>query len=110
VEATAQEHDLLEPMIEGVDKNFKAIGIKGNICKKVKITADAGFHSEANMKMLARENIDAYVADTQFRKRDPKFADVDKYKERSRKERAAREGCNLTFRTKDFKFADDLSY
>jgi hypothetical protein len=62
------------------------------------------------MKMLARENIDAYVADTQFRKRDPRFADVDKYKKRSRKERAKREGSNLTFRTKDFKFADDLSY
>jgi len=106
----AQEHDLLEPIIEGVNENFKAIGIKGDICKKVTITADAGFHNEANMKMLARENIDAYVADTQFRKRDPRFADVDKYKERSRKERAKREGSGLTFRTKDFKFADDLSY
>jgi len=105
----AQEHDLLEPMIEGVNENFRAIGIKGDICKKAKITADAGFHNEANMKMLAREGIDAYVADTQFRKRDPKFADVDKYKERSRKERAGRTGSSLTFQTKEFKFADDLS-
>lgn len=106
----AQEHDLLEPMIEGVNDSFKAIGIKGDICKKATITADAGFHSEANMKMLAKEKIDAYVADTQFRKRDPKFADADKYKERTRKEQAAKEGRSLTFRTKDFKFADDLSY
>jgi hypothetical protein len=104
------ENDLLEPIIDGVNENFKAIGIKGDICKKAKVTADAGFHSEANMKMLAEKNIDAYVADTQFRKRDPKFADADKYKERTRKERAAREGSSLTFRTKDFKFADDLSY
>jgi transposase len=106
----AQENDLLEPMLEGVNESFKAIGIKGDICKKAKITADAGFHSEANIKMLAEEKIDAYVADTQFRKRDPKFADVDKYKERTRKEAADREGRSLTFRTKDFKFADDLSY
>jgi len=106
----AQEHDLLEPMIKGVNENFKAIGIKGDICKKAKITADAGFHSEANMKMLASDGIDAYVADKQFRKRDPKFADVDKYKERSRKERARRKGGSLTFQCKEFKFAEDLSY
>ena len=106
----AQENDLLEPMIEGVNENFKAIGIKGEICKKAQITADAGFHSEANMKMLAKENIDAYVADTQFRKRDPKFAEVDKYKERTRKENTARTGSRSTFPTKDFKFADDMSY
>lgn len=106
----AQEHDLLEPMIKGVNENLKGIGIKGDISKKAKFTADAGFHNEANMKMLAKECIDAYVADPQFRKRDPKFSDVGKYKERSRKERAVREGSNLTYRTQDFKFADDLSY
>jgi transposase len=106
----AQEHDLLEPMIAGVNENFKAIGLKSDICKRVKITADAGFHSEANMKMLASESIDAYVADAQFRKRDPKFADVDKYKERSRKERAIRTGSSLIFQAKEFKFAEDLSY
>jgi hypothetical protein len=104
------ENDLLEPMIEGVNENFKDIGIKGDICKKTIITADAGFHSEETIKMLAKEKIDAYVADNQFRKRDPKFVDVDKYKERTRKERAAREGNSLTFRPKDFKFADDLSH
>lgn len=104
------ENDLLEPMIDGVNDNFKTIGIKGDICDKAKITADAGFHSEATIKKLAEENIDAYVADIQFRKRDPKFANVDKYKERFRKERAARDGSSLTFRPKDFKFPDDLSH
>ena len=38
--------------------------------------------------MVMEEGIDAYIPDTQFRKRDPRFADVDKYKERFRKERA----------------------
>ena len=106
----AQEHDLLKPMIEGVRDNFIAIDHKGDICKQVQLTADAGFHNETNMKMLFEETIDGYVADNQFRKRDPKFADVDKYKERSRKERAQITGSSRTFSTKDFKFADDLSY
>jgi hypothetical protein len=38
------------------------------------------------------------------------FADVDKYIERHRKEMAIKNGCNTTFSTKDFKFADDQSY
>jgi len=46
--------------------------------------ADSGFHTEANMRLLMGKGIDGYVADTQFRKRDPRFADVDRYKERFR--------------------------
>lgn len=105
-----QEQDLLKPMLNSVKDNFKAIGHKGDICKQAKWTADAGFHSETNMKMIFEDQIDAYIADNQFRKRDPKFADVDKYKERHRKERAKKQGRNTTFRTKDFKFAEDLSH
>jgi transposase len=104
-----QEQDLLEPMINSVKGNLRAIGHKGDIRKKAKWTADAGFHSEANMKMVFENQIDAFIADNQFRKRDPRFADVDKYKERHRKERAKRKGRS-TFTTKDFKFAEDLSY
>ena len=106
----AQEHDLLKPMIDGVRETFNTIGLKGDVCKQAQVTADAGFHSESNMAMLFGEGIDAYVADTHFRKRDPRFADVDKYKERSRKERAKTSGSNKTYTTKDFKFAEDLSH
>jgi hypothetical protein len=106
----AQEHDLLKPMIEGTKENFQAIGYKGDVFKQAKMTADAGFHNEANIKMLSDEGIDGYVADNRFRKRDPKFADVDKYKERTRKEMARATGSKKTFAAKDFKFAEDLSY
>jgi transposase len=106
----AQEHNLLKPMVDAVRENFHAIGNKGDVCMKAKLTADAGFNNEANMKMLAENRIDGYVADNQFRKRDPKFADVGKYKERSRKERAKKNGSSHTFLTKDFKFSEDLSY
>ena len=84
----AQEHDLLIPMIEGTRENFEAIGNKKDVFKEAKLTADSGFHTEANMKEVMGQRIDAYIADTQFRKRDPRFSDVDKYKERFRKERA----------------------
>jgi transposase len=97
-----QEHDLLEPMIESMRDNFESIGKDKDVFEKAKLTADSGFHTEANMKMLAEERIDGYVADKLFRKRDPRFADADRYKKQHRKERRKREGTLFTVR--DFKF------
>ncbi|MGH8726901.1 MAG: transposase [Burkholderiales bacterium] len=76
----AQEHDLLAPMVKATRQNFQAIGVAEDIFEKTKLTADAGFHSEANMKMLFEENIDGYVADILFRKRDPRFACAARHK------------------------------
>jgi hypothetical protein len=73
-----QEQDLLQPMIERTSDNLDAIGSCADVFKKAKVTADTGFHNEKNMEYLAQENIDGYVADNRFRKRDPRFNDVDK--------------------------------
>jgi transposase len=67
----AQEHGLLEPVVEGTRENFQAIGKEEEIFDKAKVTADSGFHTEANMEMLEEEGIDGYVADKLYRKRDP---------------------------------------
>ena len=44
------------------------------------ITADAGYHSEANLKELHDANIPALIADGLMRKRDERFKDQGKYK------------------------------
>ena len=75
-----QEHELLEPMIEGTRENFAAIGEKRDIFEQAQLTADAGFHTEKNMQMLFEEQIDGYVADILFRKRDPRFKTADRHK------------------------------
>lgn len=105
----AQEHDLLKPMVEGTRDNFKAMD-DDDIFQNSKLTADAGFHTEKNMEMLFTEEIDAYVADNRFRKRDPRFADYERYKERTRKERAQNEGRSGLFKSGDFTFPEDLSH
>ena len=69
-----QEHELLQPMVEGTRENLAAIGTP-DAFETTKLTADSGFHSEKNMQALMEQGIDAYVADTQFRKRDPRFAE-----------------------------------
>ena len=106
----AQEHDLLKPMVEGTRDNFKEIDSEEDVFEKAKLVADSGFHTENNMKMLMEEEIDGYVADTQFRKRDPRFAEADRYKERTRKERQKRDGTKSIYGLDKFTFADDLSH
>jgi transposase len=44
------------------------------------ITADAGYHSDANLTALAEQNRPALIADNQMRKRDERFKDQAKYK------------------------------
>jgi transposase len=107
----AQEHDLLLPMIEGTRENFEAMGHKKDVFKKAKLTADSGFHTEANMKEVMGQRIDAYIADTGFRKRDPRFSDVARYKERFRKERAEYYGVADLYRPhRDFTISEDKSH
>jgi hypothetical protein len=83
----AREHELLGPMIEGTRKNLEGADGQQDVFETAKLVADSGFHTEANVRLLTEQGIDGYVADTRFRKRDPRFADVDRYKERFRKER-----------------------
>jgi transposase len=43
------------------------------------ITADAGYHSEANLRALVERGVHALVADTDMRKRDARFATQERY-------------------------------
>ncbi len=102
----AQEHDLLVPMIEGTRENFQAMGSDRDIFEDTTLTADAGFHTEANMKRLFEDGIDGYVADILFRRRDPRFAGALRYKERHRQEQreARRKNGGVLFSNHDFHY------
>lgn len=68
---TGSEQALLLPVIEAcADLRTEA----------TLIAADAGYHSEDNLKALAENNVPALIADRQMRQRDERFADQDKYK------------------------------
>ena len=82
----AQEHDLLKPVIQSTEEHFQAIGHK-NIFKTTKLTADSGFYNTSNVAHLYEQGIDGYLPDLGFRKRDPRFADVERYRTRTKKER-----------------------
>src|SRR5262249_50034972 len=66
-----QEQELLVPMVEAV-QSMRA--------EATVITADAGYHSEANLQQLAEHGIDAYLPDDGYRKRDPRYVGQDKHR------------------------------
>jgi transposase len=69
--ATGSEQELLIPVVTAMEKMLSDDTL---------ITADAGYHSEANLKDLAALNVDALIADNNMRSRDERFAEQDKYK------------------------------
>jgi hypothetical protein len=48
--------------------------LTSQLAKETLLTADAGYHSEANLAALAAAGIDALIADGQLRRRDDRFA------------------------------------
>jgi len=72
----------LPEILDGIDKNCKDSDIDDDIYKSVTITADTGFHNKKNMDLISKKEIDAYIPDNQFRKRDVAFKDAAKYKKK----------------------------
>jgi transposase len=105
----AQEHGLLIPMLEGARANFQTIAEQTDVLKRAKLAADSGYHSEANAKYLFEHGIDGYLADTMFRKRDPRFAGAARHVPQRAAEPWSRpKGLGL-YKAADFRVAEDLS-
>jgi len=100
-----QENALLPEIVEAAHEHFKALG-KPEALKDAAVTADAGYHCEDTLARLADRNIDAYVADTNFRKRDPRFAEAYKHKP-DEKRREPGEYRSPWFQPRDFAFDPD---
>ena len=74
------ENNLLKPMIKTVADNVGDMYIHG-----AKVTADSGFHCKDSVEYCFDHQVDAYIADGNFRKRDPRFIDRDRYQPKARK-------------------------
>jgi transposase len=68
---SGSEQSVLLPMVEKTDR------LRTN---QTLITADAGYHSEANLKGLHDAGVPALIADGLMRRRDEAFADQGRYK------------------------------
>lgn len=98
---SGSEQAMLLPMIEQ-SKPYRA----GHTL----VTADAGYHSDANVQHLCDHTIPALIADNQMRQRDERFAEQSKYKDKpdplSEKTATGQPKEVKRFGPKDFHFVD----
>ena len=67
---TGSETELLLPVVQALAPQLAATTV---------LTADAGYHSEANLQHLHVMHVDALIADNDMRRRDERFATQDRY-------------------------------
>ena len=105
------EAHLLAPTIEATRQSFSEIEPGKDVFADAKVTADSGFHSNVVIAAVEATGADVYVADRDYRRREPAFAGASRYKQREKKEeslrrrreREAREStASKRFTVKDF--------
>ncbi len=75
-----REYELLKPLLTRAKENTRYAGLGKRFFMGKRLIADTGSFCGDNLIYLAGEKIDAYIPDQQFRKRDPRFIDRDRYK------------------------------
>lgn len=77
----SQDHENLKPMLDGAKKNLVAIGKEPTFFEGKELSADSNYHSLNSLTVCKDEKLDAYIPDIQFRKRDLRFADQERFKD-----------------------------
>ncbi len=72
---TVSDHEHVGPLMAGAKENMQAIGHDEDYFSGAIFVADTNYHSESNIKKCQEMELDAYIPDRYFRRRDPRYAD-----------------------------------
>jgi hypothetical protein len=78
---------LTHRLIEQTRVHFQTLGDPDRF-NSAKLTADSGFYNTANVTHFYQNGIDGYLPEPGFRKRNPRFAEVERYRARNRNDKA----------------------
>ena len=76
---TVSDHEHVEPMMAGAKENMQAIGHDEDYFSGATFVADTNYHSHSNLKTCQKLELDAYIPDRYFRRRDPRYATQKRY-------------------------------
>jgi transposase len=76
---TVSDHEHVEPIMEGAKENMQAIGHDEDYFTGAIFVADTNYHSQSNLKSCQKMELDAYIPDRYFRRRDPRYAEQKRY-------------------------------
>ena len=95
----------MELMLDGAKDKLEAIGWEDPLKDKT-VSADTGYYSVKNLASCKSHEVDAYVPDPQFRKRDVRFADADRHRRSVDKRKEKYKSKKRFFSVEDFKLDD----
>ncbi|TYK64124.1 transposase, partial [Colwellia echini] len=100
------EQQTLQPAVTQLKQQLDKLNPqKQTNAQTIKFTADSGFNSEANLEFMAQSGFDTYIADNQFRKRNPLFKESETYETEQEKRRLKRsKGKPRLFTSSDFHY------
>jgi transposase len=101
---TGAEQELLVPV---------ARALKPHMGEGTQLSADAGYHSEAGLKALAEDGIDATIPDTGYRQRDERYQGQDLHQAKPDPlwdKRPRPETKPALYQPQDFRLAEDQSH
>lgn len=80
-----QDHGHLAPMLDGAKENLEKLGHRRGCLSGKILTADTNYHCASSIKKCSDEGLDAYIPDSKFRRRDPRFATQQRHRAKSAK-------------------------
>jgi hypothetical protein len=93
----------MEPMLDGAKEKLEAIG-KEEPLKDKEVSADTGYYSVTNLESCESHEVDAYVPDPHFRKRDVRFKNADRHRRSVDKRHERYKSKKRWFTVDDFYF------
>ena len=76
---TVSDHEHVEPIMTGAKKNMQAIGHDEDYFSGATFVADTNYHSQSNIETCQKLELDAYIPDRYFRRRDPRYQTQKRY-------------------------------
>ena len=76
---TVSDHEHVEPIMAGARENMRAIGHDEDYFSGATFVADTNYHSQSNIEKCQEMELDAYIPDRDFRRRDPRYAAQKRY-------------------------------
>jgi transposase len=76
---TVSDHEHVAPLMDGAKENMQAIGQSEDYFSGAIFVADTNYHSQSNIEKCQELELDAYIPDRYFRRRDPRYEAQKRY-------------------------------
>jgi len=88
VSGSGQDYRHVGPVLEGAKEMLALGGLSEDLpLERAQLSADSNFHSEENLRACEAHGVDAFIPDTHFRRRDPRFATQGRHQMREQQQK-----------------------